>query len=474
MQSSSYDTKLARSRRRRRICSVALFAVCFGSAACGEMVDPVRRDGSAQDSAFIDAAQPSDVRDGSASPADAIASPDGDVAESGTQDPCAQRPDGSHCDGMLVRTCVMGRTVIAMPCDNGCIDRGAMSVCASNQVEPCFDDPDGEYCGSTIGATARTGDLYRCRGMRTERIDACADGCIDRPGGTDVCASDMVEPCFNDPDGTYCGGSIGATTRVNDVYTCRGRRTAMIEACAMGCEGSAGSARCRTSTVDPCSRATIGDGLYCGASLMLGDANTLYDCRARVTRTATRCDHGCAVRPPGMPDACNPPPSTTPGYRLPFACGFRVTVSQGNNTTFSHNGTQAWAYDFAVPRGTPVHAMEAGMVVRVNGSVVPGGACWNGGGSGCANTVNYVAIQHNDGTSTLYLHLDAPEVAVGARVTRGQRIARSGNTGWSTGAHLHAQRQASCASWFCTSQSLTFQEAGMPASGASVTSNNCP
>jgi murein DD-endopeptidase MepM/ murein hydrolase activator NlpD len=152
----------------------------------------------------------------------------------------------------------------------------------------------------------------------------------------------------------------------------------------------------------------------------------------------------------------------------------RVTVTQGNNSALSHNGSQAWAYDFGVSRGTPVMAMEAGMVTRTNNAVVAGGACWNGGGAECANTVNYVVISHGDGSSTLYLHLDAAEVAVGTRVTRGQRIARSGNTGWSTGPHLHVQRQTNCASWFCTSQSLTFADAGMPASNAVVTSGNCP
>lgn len=330
----------------------------------------------------------------------------------------------------------------------------------------CAARANGSYCDGR--------SVHTCTSNRTTRIEPCADGCYER-GATSVCASDAVDPCFNDPDGTYCGSSIGATARVNDVYVCRGRRTARIDVCAMGCEGTFGMARCRVAMADPCERATSGDGLYCGASLGAGDTNTLYDCRSRRTSSAMVCTHGCMVRPPGMPDACNPPPSTGgAGYRLPLGCGTRASVSQGNNTSFSHNGTQAWAYDFSVARGTPVMAMEAGTVTHANSSVVSGGACWNGGGSECANTVNYVVLSHSDGTSTLYLHLDAAEVAVGARVTRGQRIARSGNTGWSTGAHLHVQRQARCGSWFCASQSLTFMDVGMPATGATVTSGNCP
>jgi hypothetical protein len=447
--------------------------------ACGDMIEPGTDSGRPT---RTDARSDSALDDRPAPPIDA-AEIDASVTDTGIQvpdgavdtDPCASRQDGNHCDGMLLRACAMGRTTMTVPCMDGCIDRGAMSACGSDSVDPCFNDPDGDYCGGTIGATTRQNDLYRCRGRRTERIDACGEGCFDRPGGTDVCASDMVDPCFNDPDGRYCGGTIGATTRQNDVYVCAGRRTGSIEACAMGCEGTAGMARCRTSTTDPCTAATLGDGLYCGRSLGMGSPETLYDCRMRRTASATPCAHGCMVRPPGMPDACNPPPSGTPGYRLPFACMYSTSVTQGNNSAFSHNGTQAWAYDFGVPRGTPIHAVESGMVTHVNGSVVPGGACWNGGGSSCANTVNYVSILHPDGTRTLYLHLDAPEVARGAMVTRGQRIGRSGNTGWSSGPHLHLQRQANCSgSWFCTSQSLTFQEAGMPGTGARVTSNNCP
>jgi len=314
-------------------------------------------------------------------------------------------------------------------------------------------------------------------GGRTTLVTECPDGCFDRGQGS-ACASERVDPCFNDPDGTYCGAAIGATLRMEDVWVCRNHRTERIDACSMGCEGPYGAGRCRVATMsDPCANASSGDGAYCGASLGAGARDTLYQCRGRVTANATVCPYGCAVRPPGQPDVCNPPPaggSGGVGYRLPFACGMRVMVTQGNNTTFSHNGTQAWAYDFGVGRGTPVMAMEAGTVTHVNGSVVPGSRCWDGGGSECANTVNYVVIAHEDGTSTLYLHLDAPEVSVGTRVTRGQRIARSGNTGWSTGAHLHVQRQGRCGSWFCASQSLTFADVGRPGSNTTVVSGNCP
>jgi hypothetical protein len=350
-------------------------------------------------------------------PRDLVTPPDRPTATDVAPDGCAARGDGSWCVGASLRACAEGRTTRVTECPDGCYDRGAASACASDAVDPCFNDPDGAYCGSSIGAVIRTGDVWICRGRRTERVDSCA----------------------------------------------------------MGCEGPYGGGRCRApAPADPCAGASSGDGAYCGASLNAGARDTLYVCRGRVTASATACAHGCAVRPPGQPDACNPPPATGSGFRLPFACGASVRVTQGNNSAYSHSGTQAWAYDFGVGRGTAVLAMEGGTVSHANSSVVSGGRCWNGGGSECANTVNYVVLAHGDGTSTLYLHLDAAEVAVGATVTRGQRIARSGNTGWSSGAHLHVQRQGRCGSWFCASASMTFAEVGMPAGGATVTSGNCP
>ena len=78
--------------------------------------------------------------------------------------------------------------------------------------------------------------------------------------------------------------------------------------------------------------------------------------------------------------------------------------------------------DYAVPIGTPVKAAGGGRVVYVG---------WS---SGYGNTV---IIQHQQGMRTLYAHLNSFNVSSGQRVNRGQVIARSGNTGRSTGPHLH-------------------------------------
>jgi murein DD-endopeptidase MepM/ murein hydrolase activator NlpD len=169
------------------------------------------------------------------------------------------------------------------------------------------------------------------------------------------------------------------------------------------------------------------------------------------------------------------PSSTVQGYALPLACGTSAGVSQGNGSGFSHSGAAYYAFDFALPRGTPLVAMNDGVVSLVNGSVGPGQACWSGGGPECANTLNYVVVQHADGTDTAYLHADAVLVTPGQSVRRGDRVALSGGTGWSTGPHAHVQRQQRCGSWWCQSVSLAFGDVpgGVPSAGQNVTSGNC-
>jgi murein DD-endopeptidase MepM/ murein hydrolase activator NlpD len=56
---------------------------------------------------------------------------------------------------------------------------------------------------------------------------------------------------------------------------------------------------------------------------------------------------------------------------------------------------------------------------------------WNGGYG------NYIVIRHGNGVQTLYAHLSSVSVAPGAYVAQGQTIGGMGNTGKSTGTHLH-------------------------------------
>jgi murein DD-endopeptidase MepM/ murein hydrolase activator NlpD len=83
--------------------------------------------------------------------------------------------------------------------------------------------------------------------------------------------------------------------------------------------------------------------------------------------------------------------------------------------------------DFAVPSGTTVRAVHGGTVVKAGG--------W-GAGDGPAYG-NAIVIRHDWDEYSQYAHLSRVEVSVGDTVATGERIARSGNTGNSTGPHLH-------------------------------------
>lgn len=99
-----------------------------------------------------------------------------------------------------------------------------------------------------------------------------------------------------------------------------------------------------------------------------------------------------------------------PGRRLFAPIASRVLMHEG--------------VDFAVPQGTPVYAASEGVVT---------GARRNGGYG------NWIRLDHGEGMATAYGHLlrFAPRVKPGARVARGELIGLSGNTGRSTGPHLH-------------------------------------
>ncbi|MFI1726820.1 M23 family metallopeptidase [Streptomyces sp. NPDC020489] len=83
--------------------------------------------------------------------------------------------------------------------------------------------------------------------------------------------------------------------------------------------------------------------------------------------------------------------------------------------------------DFAVSSGTKVFAAHGGTVVKAGG---------NGAGDGPAYG-NAIVIKHGGKTYSQYAHLSRIEVKVGQVVKTGQRIALSGNTGNSSGPHLH-------------------------------------
>jgi murein DD-endopeptidase MepM/ murein hydrolase activator NlpD len=101
------------------------------------------------------------------------------------------------------------------------------------------------------------------------------------------------------------------------------------------------------------------------------------------------------------------------------------------SASFAQNGGM-WqsthsGQDFAVPSGTQVVAAHGGTVVKAGG---------NGAGDGPAYG-NAVVIKHGNGTYSQYAHLSKVTVRIGQIVKTGQEIAKSGNTGNSSGPHLH-------------------------------------
>lgn len=110
-------------------------------------------------------------------------------------------------------------------------------------------------------------------------------------------------------------------------------------------------------------------------------------------------------------------PSYDGYYLFPLQSGTR---SQGLH---GHNGI-----DYGAPRGTPVYAAADGIVKVSNYRT---GNPWFGGYG------NYIMIEHGNGTQTLYAHLSAVSISAGDTVSKGQTIGKTGNTGRSTGPHLH-------------------------------------
>ena len=121
--------------------------------------------------------------------------------------------------------------------------------------------------------------------------------------------------------------------------------------------------------------------------------------------------------------------SLAPGrgfLKKPFS-GNRPLTQEYGATAFArsayktgfHNGM-----DYGIPVGTPLSAAAGGKVFAV-------------GNNGKYQYGKYIVIKHNDNFFTLYAHLSRQSVSVGDSVEQGELIGYSGNTGYSTGAHLH-------------------------------------
>ncbi len=122
-------------------------------------------------------------------------------------------------------------------------------------------------------------------------------------------------------------------------------------------------------------------------------------------------------------------------YRAPFALAREFQVAQAYPSRFTHVDPSSFhAIDFAMPVGTQVYAARGGTVIEVASQFFEASTDPNR-----AMRANVVRVLHADGTMGLYAHLnwDSIRVRPGQIIERGEYIADSGNTGFSTGPHLH-------------------------------------
>ena len=111
-------------------------------------------------------------------------------------------------------------------------------------------------------------------------------------------------------------------------------------------------------------------------------------------------------------------------------------IDQGWHGSFSHNDAQnGYAIDISVDEGTPVLAARDGVVMQVESDFDKAGL----NREKYAERANVIRIVHDDGSMAVYAHLklDGALVRAGQRVVAGQRIGYSGDTGYTTGPHLH-------------------------------------
>lgn len=135
-------------------------------------------------------------------------------------------------------------------------------------------------------------------------------------------------------------------------------------------------------------------------------------------------------------------------YRLPWAAGGLWNVTQGNNTTFSHKAGSwnQFAFDFIMPDGQTIVAARGGRVGFVDESNSANDDP-NDPNDPTA-TPNMLRIDHQDGTSGFYLHMQHNGILINLNqyVRRGQPVGIVGNTGFSTDPHVHFQAGSNAAS----------------------------
>ncbi|HYC00676.1 MAG TPA: peptidoglycan DD-metalloendopeptidase family protein [Candidatus Limnocylindrales bacterium] len=251
----------------------------------------------------------------------------------------------------------------------------------------------------------------------------------------------------------------------------------------------------------------------------------------RGVRNGASYQYACIV-PPVVRDVVDFCPTAPDSYyKLPYKPELGlVKTGQGNDTDFTHCGAgypykcaQKYAFDFSIPNGKPIVAARGGTVIWVRENAKNscsstsackeedyfcciessgGGICVQGdmaklgnvchadsecdsaspGGDGdCRCTGNSVWVEHSDGSVALYAHMqeDKVDVEEGDRVYRGDPIGITGNTGCSTGPHLHFHVIGTTGqgdAWQKATRQVRFEHDGgdcfIPPSGSSSESTN--
>jgi murein DD-endopeptidase MepM/ murein hydrolase activator NlpD len=178
-------------------------------------------------------------------------------------------------------------------------------------------------------------------------------------------------------------------------------------------------------------KATGADGKQQGARAVLSPRSeqVLLEVPAPPGTGAIQFDYGYVI---GDPAATHQPPGP---YRAPFAAARSFPVTQAPPDAITHRDAGSRdAIDIAMPVGTAVHAARDGLVINVAHKFFRGGTTQE-----VRDEANFVQVLHDDGTTAVYAHLqmDTVRVRPGQRVSRGEYIANSGNTGYSSGPHLH-------------------------------------
>ncbi|MFE2548426.1 M23 family metallopeptidase [Streptomyces sp. NPDC059355] len=163
-----------------------------------------------------------------------------------------------------------------------------------------------------------------------------------------------------------------------------------------------------------------------GAALALGAGTTaaFADTAPETALTGTAALVAAQAKAQASAAAANTAAKAVVAWQKPVST---YTLS----ATFGKGGTM-WSHkhsgqDFACPVGTQVKAASAGTVVKAGP---------NGGGDGPAYG-NAIVIKHANNTYSQYAHLSKIKVRIGQKVAKGSQIALSGNTGNSSGPHLH-------------------------------------